>query len=133
MNNSKDAPQELVRLIKTVKTLRGPGGCPWDRQQTVESLKKHLREECEEILEAIEKKDPANLCEELGDVLYLIVMMSEISEEQQTFSFSDVAKRIHEKLIRRHPHVFSDVIVEDEKELRQQWNRIKAEEKLNKR
>ena len=133
MNNSKDVSQELDRLIKTVKTLRGPGGCPWDRKQTVESLKNHLKEECQETVEAIENEDPANLCEELGDVLYLIIMMSEICEEQQTFSFSDVIGLIDEKLIRRHPHVFADITLGDEKELRQQWNRIKAEEKLTKK
>ena len=124
--------QELQSLVNTVHSLRGHNGCPWDKKQTTISLKKHLIEECGEIIQAIENKDPHNLCEELGDFLYLIIMISLINEENQTFTFSDVARGINEKLIRRHPHVFSGTTVSDETELRNQWNRIKKEEKKSK-
>ena len=128
MNTSRN---ELQLLMETVKTLRGPDGCPWDKKQTVNSLKTHIKEECLEILSAIEKNDSANLCEELGDFLYLIILVSEISMDQNQFTFDKVIKGINDKLIRRHPHVFSDSTIETEAELKQQWNRIKAQEKLN--
>ena len=128
MNTSRN---ELQLLMETVKALRGPDGCPWDKKQTVNSLKTHIKEECLEILLAIEKNDSANLCEELGDFLYLIILVSEISMEQNQFTFDEVIKGVNDKLIRRHPHVFSDSTIETEAELKQQWNRIKAQEKLN--
>ena len=124
--------QELYSLVKTVQSLRGHNGCPWDKKQTTSSLKKHLIEECGEIIQAIENRDSHNLCEELGDFLYLIIMVSLINEEKQTFTLSDVARGINEKLIRRHPHVFSGTQVADETELRNQWDRIKKEEKESK-
>jgi len=122
----------LDRLRRTVKTLRSPAGCPWDRKQTVTSLKKHLQEECDEIIAAIDKNDPENLCEELGDFLYLIVMLAEISRDQQQFALEDVIDSIDEKLIRRHPHVFEKYADLDESELKTQWERIKQHEKANK-
>lgn len=119
-------------LIKTIKALRGEQGCPWDKKQTTESLRKYLIEEFDEILQAIDNSDPQNLAEELGDFLYLIIMISEINENKCTFSLGDVITGINEKLIRRHPHVFSGTGVKDEKELRKQWNKIKAAEKAEK-
>jgi tetrapyrrole methylase family protein/MazG family protein len=119
-------------LIETVKTLRGEKGCPWDKKQTIDSLQKYLVEEFEEILQAIDKKDNRNLCEELGDFLYLIVMISEINEENGDFSLQDVIGGINEKLVRRHPHVFSGTLIEDEAALRKQWEKIKTAEKAEK-
>lgn len=116
-------------LIKTIKALRGKQGCPWDKKQSTESLRKYLIEEFDEILQAIDGKDLQNLSEELGDFLYLIIMISEINEDDGTFSLKDVIDGINEKLIRRHPHVFAGTVVKDEKELRKQWNEIKAAEK----
>lgn len=119
-------------LIETVKTLRGEKGCPWDKKQTIDSLQKYLVEEFEEILQAIDKNDNRNLCEELGDFLYLIVMISEINEENGDFSLEDVIGGVNEKLVRRHPHVFSGTPIEDEAALRKQWDKIKAAEKAEK-
>ena len=129
MNN---IAEEFNNLIDTVRILRSEVGCPWDRRQTTESLKNYLREECEEILMAINNGDAANLAEELGDFLYLIVMISRINQENGTFTLSDVIDGITNKLVRRHPHVFSGVIIHDEEELRQQWNKIKTAEKKKK-
>ena len=122
----------LETLIKTIKALRGKQGCPWDKKQTTESLRKYLIEEFDEILQALDNRDLQNLSEELGDFLYLIIMISEINENNGTFSLRDVIDGINEKLIRRHPHVFSGTSVKDEKELRKQWNKIKAAEKAEK-
>jgi len=124
--------EEINSLIETVRILRSEEGCPWDRRQTTESLKNCLREECEEILMAINNEDDANLAEELGDFLYLIVMISRINQENGTFTLSDVIDGINNKLVRRHPHVFAGVTINDEEELRQQWNQIKTAEKIKK-
>ena len=88
--------------------LRAEDGCPWDREQTHESLKRRLVEECGEVLEAIDSGDTDNLCEELGDVLFQIMIHSEIEKEQGTFTVDDVVNGICEKMVRRHPHVFGD-------------------------
>ncbi len=94
-------------LCRTVQVLRSEHGCPWDRVQTHESMKKYLEEECGEVLEAIDSQDPDNLCEELGDVLYQIMMHSEMEKEKGNFSIEDVVDGICRKMIRRHPGVFS--------------------------
>jgi MazG family protein len=120
------------QLRRTVKHLRGPHGCPWDQKQTIHSLVRYLQEEFNEIIDAIVKEDSANLCEELGDFLYLIVMISEISEEQGGFTINDVIASIDQKLIRRHPHVFENQSNLDETALRKQWERIKKLEKKHK-
>lgn len=122
---------EFNGLVTTIRKLRGKNGCPWDKKQTIESLKKYLNEEFEEIIQAIDADDSGNLCEELGDFLYLIIMLAEISEKNKHFDLGDVIRGINEKLTRRHPHVFGDAVVTDEKSLRQQWRRIKAEEKAD--
>ena len=119
-------------LVSTVKELRAPGGCPWDRRQTTDSLVKYLQSEFTELLEAIEKKDNANICEELGDMLFLIVMISQINSESEIFTIDDVISGIDRKLVRRHPHVFAGVEISSEEELRAQWERIKAAEKAQK-
>ncbi len=122
---------KLSELISTIKTLRGEDGCPWDRRQNHISLLKYLKSECQELVDAIENDDPVNICEELGDLLYLIVMISEIGNDQGNFDFSDVLRTINEKLIRRHPHVFAGQPYENEEQLAAQWEAIKAEEKKN--
>lgn len=120
------------QLHQTIRQLRSSEGCPWDRKQTVPSLKKYLHEEFNEIIEAIDNDDSENICEELGDFLYLILMIAEISEEHALFSIDDVIVSINEKLVRRHPHVFGDQVELDEDELRKQWQSIKEAEKANK-
>ena len=120
---------ELAELISTIKTLRGKDGCPWDKRQDTISLLKYLKSEHQELVEAIENDDHVNICEELGDLLYLIIMLSEIHSDHDKFHLFDVIRTVNEKLIRRHPHVFADATYEDEEQLAAQWEAIKAEEK----
>jgi MazG family protein len=98
----------LDDLIRIMSTLRSPQGCPWDREQTLQSLRPFLLEETYEALEAIDRDDPPALCEELGDVLFEIVFLSCIAEEQGRFTMADVAAGVAAKLVRRHPHVFGE-------------------------
>lgn len=116
-------------LHKIVATLRSENGCPWDIKQTPESLTKYLLEECHELIEAIDLKDENSVCEEIGDVLFLLSFLISIYEERGQFTASDVFREIIAKMIRRHPHVFAGAPVTDEQSLRDQWNRIKNEEK----
>ena len=119
----------FLSLTSTIKQLRSEQGCPWDKKQTTTSLKKYLIEEFGEIIEAIDRDDRDNLCEELGDFLYLILMIGEINRDEGSFSIEQILDTINQKLIRRHPHVFSSRKELDEIELRQQWNDIKEREK----
>jgi len=121
--------KQFRELLDIVKKLRGKSGCPWDKKQTITSLTKYLREEFNELLLAIDNNDMENLCEEAGDLLFLIVMIAEINAESKVFDIADVINAICEKLIRRHPHVFAGVTVEDEEALRTQWQMIKSQEK----
>ena len=120
---------EFQTLIDIVEKLRAPGGCPWDREQTHESLKRNLLEEAHEALEAIDGGDPSVLSEELGDLLVQIAFHADIARESGTFDMGDVVERINRKLIRRHPHVFADETVSDAREVERNWERIKAEER----
>ena len=108
--------------------LRGPNGCPWDREQTPNSLKHLFLEECYELVEAIEEGDDAKVVEELGDVLFHVVSMVQIAEESGAFSGEDVFAAAISKLVRRHPHVFGDAVVEDSRQLGVRWDQIKREE-----
>jgi MazG family protein len=123
------AKQEIERLLQIMAVLRSPGGCPWDAEQTPESLKPYLVEEAYEVLEAIDRGDPAAIRDELGDLLLQIVFQARIFEERGAFDLGDVAAAIADKLERRHPHVFSDQPTGDLKALNAQWDRIKNEEK----
>jgi tetrapyrrole methylase family protein / MazG family protein len=116
-------------LRRVVATLRGPNGCPWDRKQTHESLKKYLIEEAYELLDAIDRRDDDNIIEELGDVLLQVMLHAQIGEDEGMFSINDVIHSITEKMIRRHPHVFGDVAVENADEVVRNWESIKAAEK----
>ncbi len=116
-------------LLKVVNTLRGEHGCPWDIKQTPASLKKYLFEECQELLDAIDQEDQPSICEEIGDVLFLLAFLISIYEDRSQFTSEDVLSGIIAKMIRRHPHVFAGLQVSDEQSLRDQWNRIKEEEK----
>ncbi|MEM9479571.1 MAG: nucleoside triphosphate pyrophosphohydrolase [Verrucomicrobiota bacterium] len=125
-----DARQLPVdRLRKIVHLLRAPGGCPWDREQTNESLVPNLLEEAYEAAEAIQSGDMHHACEELGDLLLQVVIQSEIASETAAFTLDDVASGISEKLIRRHPHVFGDSDASDTETVLKKWDEIKAEEK----
>ncbi|WP_428075021.1 MazG family protein [Candidatus Avelusimicrobium luingense] len=95
-------------LVETFAILRGPNGCPWDKKQTHESLIKNMREEAEELVAAIEKKDVDNMKEELGDVLLQVLLHAQIAKEEGFFTIDDVIQGLYDKLHRRHPHVFGD-------------------------
>ena len=116
-------------FVETIATLRAPGGCPWDQEQTHESMKKCLIDEAEEVLEAIDAKDDDNLCEELGDVLLQVVMHAQIAAEEGRFTIEDVIRGVNDKMIRRHPHVFGDVKVDSLEDQLKLWEEIKAKEK----
>ncbi len=96
----------FAELVETFAVLRGPNGCPWDKKQTHESLIKNLREEAEELIAAIEKKDVENIKEELGDVLLQVLLHAQIAQEEGWFNIDDVIQVLYDKLHRRHPHVF---------------------------
>ena len=119
-------------LVSIVERLRAPGGCPWDREQTHASLKRNLLEECYEVLEAIDRGDPGSLAEELGDLLVQIAFHADIARESGEFAIADVLTSVNRKLIRRHPHVFSDVEVADVQEVERNWERLKEQERAEK-
>jgi tetrapyrrole methylase family protein/MazG family protein len=116
-------------FVKTIARLRGPDGCPWDREQTHETLARYLLEETYEVLEAIQSGDAAKLKEELGDLLLQIVLNAQIAKDHGDFDFEDVAASINKKMIKRHPHVFADASVENAKDVVKQWNELKDEER----
>ena len=120
-------------LVEITAKLRSPEGCPWDREQTHESLKKHLKEECEEVCEAIDHQDMDNLCEELGDVLFQVMIHSQIAAERGDFTINDVVEGVCQKMIRRHPWVFGDVKLASVEEGKELWKKIKEEEKAGKK
>lgn len=119
----------LQSLSETISSLRGPDGCPWDRKQKPTTLIKYLTSETDELISAINNEDSDNTCEELGDVLYLLMMITEHHSERGRFNFSDVITGVNEKLIRRHPHVFAGKKINSQEELDKQWREIKAQEK----
>lgn len=122
---------ELIRLLEVMDRLRSPEGCPWDAEQTHQSLIKYLLEESYEFVDAVDENDREAMREELGDILLQVYFHSRIAQEHPTdpFSIEDVARGIADKLIRRHPHVFSDVVIKDNDELLANWERLKASEK----
>ncbi|MEI8388244.1 MAG: nucleoside triphosphate pyrophosphohydrolase [bacterium] len=124
-----DDLKNLKQLIETISILRSPQGCPWDREQTHKSLRENLLQETYEALDAIDKENDDNLKEELGDVLLQVVLHSQIASEENKYTIEDVAKGITDKLIRRHPHVFSDIKVKDSDEVMVNWEKIKRKEK----
>jgi tetrapyrrole methylase family protein/MazG family protein len=119
-------------LVNIVARLRAPGGCPWDREQTHESLKRHLLEESYEVIEAIDQGNPAILSEELGDLMVQVAFHADIAREAGEFQLEDVLRQINGKLVRRHPHVFADEHAEDAREVEQNWEQIKAQERKEK-
>lgn len=119
-------------FIDIVTELRSDHGCPWDKKQTHMSLVSCLMEESTEVKDAIKNEDMENLCEELGDLLLQVVMHAQIASENKYFNIEDVITGISQKMIRRHPHVFGNLNVTDEKELLMNWEQIKQQEKRDK-
>ncbi|MDR2476894.1 MAG: nucleoside triphosphate pyrophosphohydrolase [Treponema sp.] len=121
-------PAEAFKsLYDIIVRLRGPGGCPWDQEQTPSSLRGSLIEETYECVEAIDQKESGHIAEELGDIFLLAVMLSYIHEEEGLFSVADVLAGVSKKLVRRHPHVFGEVKVKDSAEVLDNWSKIKVE------
>lgn len=120
-------------LVKIIAELRSDHGCPWDREQTYESLKKCLADEAEEVYDAVDRHDMENLCEELGDILLQVMLNSQIAKEEGAFTIDDVIDGLCKKMIRRHPHVFGDARVNSTEEGLALWNEIKAQEKAEKK
>lgn len=116
-------------LNELVLKLRGPGGCPWDAIQTDDTIKMYLIEEAYEVLDAIDKKSPGHVCEELGDLIFQIFFLSALASERKEFDLVDVMDQITEKMIRRHPHVFGDKTVNGPSDVSDNWEKIKKEEK----
>ncbi len=116
-------------LVSVVKILRSEQGCSWDRKQTFESLKPCILDEAREVAEAVDKQDMDNLCEELGDVLFNVLIYSQIAEEKGCFELKDVVEGVCEKMIRRHPHVFGEQKRLSAEESLDLWNTIKKQEK----
>lgn len=129
-NNNPEKPS-LKDLQSLVQKLRGPDGCPWDREQDFQDLKQYLLEECYEVLEAINSSSFEKLKEELGDLLFHIVFLAQMAQEKEAFELQDVLEGIEQKMIRRHPHVFGNVSVSDTEEVRRNWLKIKRNEKEN--
>ena len=119
----------FAELVEIMARLRGKDGCPWDREQTPESIKPYLIEEAYEVLEAIDEQEPAKLQEELGDLLLQVVFHAQMAEEAGDFSIEDVLVAINEKLVRRHPHVFGDLRAETAQEVLFNWEQIKQRER----
>jgi nucleoside triphosphate diphosphatase len=127
------AAEQFTRLIDIMATLRGPDGCPWDREQTIDSLKPFVLEETYEVLEAIDRHDHAELCEELGDFVFEAVFLAQLESEAGHFEIADSLKIVADKLVRRHPHVFArsagEPKLDSAGQVRTRWEEIKALEK----
>jgi len=126
---SEDNLEKFETLVAIIARLRGPGGCPWDREQTHESLREALLEECYEVLEALDERDSQRLAEELGDLLMQIVFHAQIASELDEFWLRDVLQNINRKLLYRHPHVFGSAKVKDTGEVIASWEALKRREK----
>jgi len=120
---------DFAALVAVMRRLLAPDGCPWDREQTFDSLRKYVLEEACEVIDAIDEDDRAHLCEELGDLALQVAFLAELGRSEQSFGPDDVMRGICEKLVRRHPHVFGDVTVRDAEQVLENWQRIKETEK----
>ena len=133
MSESNRAAEEFTRLIEIMATLRSPEGCPWDREQTIDTLKPFVLEETYEVLEAIDRHDHASLCEELGDFVFEAVFVAQLESEEGHFTIADAVKSAADKLVRRHPHVFKraqgEAALDTPGQVRTRWEEIKAEER----
>jgi MazG family protein len=129
----QQAGQTFPRLVELMQRLLGPGGCPWDREQTFESLRRYVLEEACEVIDAIDQRDDALLEEELGDLLLQVVFLAELGRQRNLFGPDDVVRAIIEKLVRRHPHVFGDAELDSAEDVARQWETIKATEKTSPR
>ncbi|WP_031500626.1 nucleoside triphosphate pyrophosphohydrolase [Bryobacter aggregatus] len=124
-----EAGTSFQQLVDIMARLRAPDGCPWDREQDFDSIKRHTIEETYEVIDAIERKDFPNLCEELGDLILQPVFYAQMAAEAGHFNIDDTLRSINEKLIRRHPHIFGDGQADTAEDVKTKWDEIKAAEK----
>lgn len=134
MNNTPSNLRQIESLVEIVSQLRGPNGCPWDKEQTHQTLTQYAIEETHELVEAIElptegPKKEAKIKDELGDVLFQVILHAQLAQERGSFNLNDIIQNISEKLIRRHPHVFGDTTVENSDDVIRNWEEIKKQEK----
>jgi MazG family protein len=132
MNSDSSAGEKFQRLVSIMARLRGPGGCPWDREQTFDTIKPFTLEETYEVLDAIDQRDWSALAEELGDFMLQAVFYAQMAAEQQLFTIEDALDAINQKLLRRHPHVFGEQSAETAGDVKRIWGEIKAAEKREK-
>jgi len=130
--NPKTTGQKFERLVEIMARLRAPGGCPWDREQTFDTIKPYLLEETYEVLEAIDQRDWPGLADELGDLLLQAVFFAQMAADENTFTIDNSLDAISEKLIRRHPHVFASGDAKTADDVKRRWDEIKADEKKSK-
>ena len=129
MTNQSAAGEKFQKLVELMARLRAPGGCPWDREQTFDSIKPYTLEETYEVLDAIDRRDWDGLSEELGDFLLQAVFYAEMAAEENRFTIGDALDAINQKLVRRHPHVFGDGSAETASDVKRIWGEVKAAEK----
>ena len=129
---TSSAGEKFERLVAIMARLRGPGGCPWDREQSFDTIKPYTLEETYEVLDAIDARDWGGLAEELGDYMLQAVFYAQMASEQQLFRIEDSLDAINEKLVRRHPHIFSDTTANTADDVKKRWDEIKKEEKQHK-
>ncbi len=132
MESTTSTGQKFQKLVEIMARLRAPGGCPWDREQTFDSIKPFLLEETYEVLDAIDQRDWKELAGELGDLMLQAVFFSQMAAEAELFKIDDALDAINEKLIRRHPHVFGEASAETEGDVRKIWSEVKQQEKQDK-
>lgn len=132
MKNRDEISNALFRVLDIITRLRAPDGCPWDREQTPDSVRKYIREETYELLEAIENSDHHETCEELGDTSFLLFFVAAMYEEQDIFSLSEALNMSADKMIRRHPHIFGEVTVSGTEDVITNWQEIKKQEAAEK-
>ncbi len=120
--------ERVSRLIEIIDILRAPDGCPWDREQTPETVKKYILEECYELVDAIDSAAPGEVCEELGDLFFMLLFIGRMYEQAGDFEMADALRLAEEKMVRRHPHIFGDVKVSNSSDVTANWQNIKADE-----
>src|SRR5689334_21404901 len=132
MKPDETAGEKFQKLVDLMARLRAPGGCPWDREQTFDTIKPYTLEETYEVLDAIDRRDWPDLAEELGDFLLQAVFYAQMASEQQLFGIDDALEAINQKLVRRHPHVFGEESAQTAGDVKRIWGEVKAAEKKEK-
>ncbi len=132
LTTSESTGQAVAQCVALLARLRGPGGCPWDREQTFDSIKPHTLEETYEVFDAIDRRAWPELRDELGDLLLQVIFYAQIAADESHFSMEDVARGLSAKLVRRHPHIFGDAVAETAADVNRTWERVKAEERAGK-